>query len=441
MATSHDFLIAPGGQLTGKIRVPGDKSICHRALLLGALAQGATHITNFLESADCLATLRGLQELGIDIKHAGPAAVTIQGLGKKALHAVPGMLDCGNSGTSMRLLAGLLAGQPFESILTGDASLRRRPMLRVIEPLTRMGAVIRSLSGCAPLTIHGRRPLTPLRYAIPIASAQVKSGLLLAGLQAEGETWLTEPAKTRDHTERMLPSFGCAVLRDGEWLGISGGRQLSSADITVPGDLSSAAFFIAAAAGQPDAYILIEAIGINPGRTGVLDVLRAMGADIRLLHERMLGNEPIADIEVRGTKLQGVNIEPDMVPLAIDELPALLIAAASACGITTLNGARELRFKESDRLHALATGLRTLGVEMELWDDGMSVIGRKNFRGGVVDSFGDHRIAMAFALAGLKAHAPLRIRDCRNVDTSFPDFAALACGAGLPITVMQARTL
>lgn len=430
-------MIAPGGRLTGRIRVPGDKSICHRALLLGALATGETHITNFLESADCLATLAALQELGVKMERAESSAVTIQGLGFAGLRSPVRELNCGNSGTSMRLLTGLLAGQPFESVLTGDASLHRRPMLRIIEPLLRMGAVIKSTSGHAPLTVHGQRPLKPLRYAMPLASAQVKSSLLFAGLQAEGETWIKEPATTRDHTERMLGSFGCAILRDGEWLGVYGGRALRAADVTVPGDLSSAAFFMVAAAAQPGAHLIVEGVGINPSRNGVLRLLRDMGADIRLLHEHMLGNEPVADVEVRGGELRGLDIGPEMVPLAIDELPALLIAAALAQGVTTLRGAAELRVKESDRLQAMAMGLRTLGVELQLWDDGLRVTGGDGFQGGEVDSFGDHRIAMAFAMAGLRAHSPIHIRDCRNVDTSFPGFAGLARNAGLPIEVSE----
>ncbi len=437
MATTQDFVIAPGGQLQGRIRVPGDKSICHRALLLGALATGVTHISNFLESTDCLATLDCLRILGVKIERTRPDYLTIEGVGPHGLQVPKHDLDCGNSGTSMRLLAGVLAGQPFESVVTGDVSLRSRPMLRIIEPLTRMGAVIHSSLGRAPLEIHGRRPLTPLRYAIPIASAQVKSSLLLASLQADGETWLMEPAETRDHTERMLQSFGCTVLRDGRWLGVRGGHTLRATDIAVPGDLSSAAFFMVAACGQPGAHIIIEAIGVNPSRKAVLHVLQTMGADIRLLHEHRLGNEPVADVEVRGGNLRGMDIGPDMVPLVIDELPALLVAAASAHGVTTLRGASELRVKESDRLHAMATGLRKLGVEVELWDDGLRVTGREDFQGGVVESFGDHRIAMAFAMAGLKTQSPLRIRDCRNVATSFPGFVELARRAGLCIDVRE----
>ena len=437
MEATQDFIIAPGGRLKGRIRVPGDKSICHRALLLGALAKGVTHIANFLESTDCLATLGCLQMLGVKIERTQSNCVTVDGVGIHGLQVPKHKLDCSNSGTSLRLLAGVLAGQPFESVLSGDASLRSRPMQRIIEPLTRMGAVIHSLSGYAPLAIHGRRPLTRLRYEIPIASAQVKSSLLLAGLQADGETWLMEPAETRDHTERMLQSFGSTVLRDGNWLGICGDNTLRATDITAPGDFSSAAFFMVAASGQPDAHIIIEGIGVNPSRKGMLNVLQAMGADIRLLHGHMLGNEPVADVEVRGGNLRGVDIGPEVVPFVIDELPALLIAASSAHGVTTLRGASELRVKESDRLQAMATGLRTLGVEVDLWDDGIRVTGREDFRGGVVDSFGDHRIAMAFAIAGLRIHSPLRIRDCRNVDTSFPGFADLARIVGLCIDVRE----
>ena len=437
MAALQDFVIAPGGRLAGRIRVPGDKSICHRALLLGALAEGETHITNFLESSDCLATRAALQELGVEIERDEPGTVTVQGLGLSGLRPPVRVLDCGNSGTSIRLLTGLLAGQPFESVLTGDAALRRRPMLRVIEPLTRMGAVINSTLGFAPLAVRGQRPLKSLRHEMSLASAQVKSSLLLAGLQAQGETWIKELATTRDHTERMLLSFGGTVLHDDGWLGICGGKKLRAADITVPGDLSSAAFFMIGAAMQPGAHIILEGVGVNPSRNGVLRLLRAMGADIRLLHEHMLGNEPVADVEVRGGELRGVDIGPEMVSLAIDELPVLLIAAASAHGVSTLRGATELRVKESDRLQAMAVGLGILGVEVELWDDGMRVTGCDSFRGGDVDSFGDHRIAMAFAMASLRAHSPIRIRDCQIVDTSFPGFAGVARSVGLQIEVRE----
>lgn len=441
MANTHDFIVAPGGRLTGNIQIPGDKSICHRALILGAMATGQTQIDNFLESADCLATLGVLQALGVEIKRTGSGKITVHGNGMDALQAPAGCLDCGNSGTSMRLLAGLMAGQPFESVLCGDASLHRRPMQRIIEPLTRMGAIIRGHSSLAPLTINGRRPLMPIRYELPVASAQVKTCLLLAGLQAKGKTWLKEPFKTRDHTERMLPLFGCGILHDGDWFGIEGGQSLDAADIAVPGDLSSAAFFIAAAAAQPGSHVVLESIGINPSREGLLRVLRAMGAHIRLLKERMLGNEPVADIEVHGTSLQAMDIGPDIVPLAIDELPALLIAAASAQGVSSVRGAKELRYKESDRLQAMATGLQSLGVVVELWDDGIQVTGRKCLSGGIVDSFGDHRIAMAFAMAAPQAQSPIHIRNCRNVGTSFPNFAQVARAAGLRMEVRETPCL
>jgi 3-phosphoshikimate 1-carboxyvinyltransferase len=434
-ADHRDFFITPGGRLEGRIRVPGDKSISHRALLLGALAEGATRIANFLESADCLATLAALQQLGVNIESTPPNTVIVHGSGPTGLQTPAATINCSNSGTSMRLLTGMLAGQPFESVLTGDASLRRRPMLRVIEPLMRMGAGIESESGHAPIKVQGQRPLNPLRYEMPMASAQVKSSLLIAGLQAVGETWIKEPATTRDHTERILQSFGCTVLRDAGWLGIRGGSVLHAADIAVPGDLSSAAFFLIGAASSAGSHVVIESVGINPSRDGVLRILRSMGADIRVLRERMLGHEPVADVEVFGGTLQGVEIGAEMVALAIDELPALLVIAATAHGTTTLRGAAELRVKESDRLQAVTAGLRGLGVDVELWDDGMRVKGRSDFPGGQVNSFGDHRVAMAFAMAGLRTTGPLRIRDCRNVDTSFPGFAVMARNAGLPIEV------
>lgn len=429
----HDFLVQPGGSLRGQPRVPGDKSISHRALLLGAIARGETRISNFLESADCLATLNVLRALGVSVEHERPGEVRVSGAGRTGLAAPAVTLDCGNSGTSMRLLSGLLAGQAFTAMLDGDESLRRRPMRRVIEPLTRMGARIESRGDCAPLIVHGRRPLGALRYKLPVASAQVKSAILLAGLYADGEAWLHEPGVSRDHTERMFQCFGCDVLRDDAWLGVRGGEELRAADVNVPCDLSAAAFFLAGAAMTPGAAIRIENVGVNPTRDGVLRLLRRMGAAVELHNMRQLGAEPVADIEVRSSELQGVEIDAGDVPLAIDELPALMVAAAAAHGRTVLRGAGELRVKESDRLTALAEGLRTLGVPVELFVDGMQVTGVRQFRGGAIESFGDHRIAMAFSIAALRAMQPLIIRDCRNVDTSFPDFVAVAREAGLDI--------
>ncbi|MGA9851583.1 MAG: 3-phosphoshikimate 1-carboxyvinyltransferase [Gammaproteobacteria bacterium] len=432
-----DFLVQPGGILRGQLSVPGDKSISHRALLLGAIAAGETRIVNFLESADCLATLMALRALGVRIECGDPGVVRVTGNGLSGLKPPVRDLDCGNSGTSLRLLTGLLAGQPFQSVLTGDVSLRRRPMLRIIEPLSCMGAAIEGQQNHAPLIVHGRRPLRPLRYELPVASAQVKSALLLAGLQADGETWLREPAVSRDHTERMLMTFGCECLSSAGWLGIRGGTPLRAANLTVPADLSSAAFFLAGAAMTPGADVTLENTGVNPSRGGIITLLKEMGADILLQNERMLGNEPVADIRVRGAMLHGIDIPPQMVPLAIDEFPVLMLTAACAKGLTTLRGAGELRVKESDRLQATTDGLRALGVEVELSEDGMSVTGGDEFQGGEVDSRGDHRIAMAFVMAGLRARAPVRIRDCRNVDTSFPGFAALARTLGLGISTEQ----
>lgn len=432
---TRDFLVTPGGKLTGRLRVPGDKSISHRALIFGAIAEGTTHVSGFLESTDCIATRKALQKMGVKIGHdSAGAEMTVQGRGLQAPIAA---LDLGNSGTAMRILCGVLAGQPFSSTLTGDESLRRRPMRRVIEPLVRMGASIDSAQGCAPLTIHGRQGLKPLRYELPVASAQVKSALLLAGLNAEGYTWLREPGTSRDHTERMLDAFGSPCLRADDWLGVHGGTPLKATHVEVPGDLSSAAFFMVGAAIQRDSHLVLEQVGVNPTRTGVITLLRKMGADIRLSHERLAGTEPVADIEIETGTLHGIRITPDQVPLAIDELPALMIAAALARGDTVLEGAAELRVKESDRLQAMADGLRILGVEVELWADGMRLSGVEALSGGEVDSCGDHRIAMAFAIAGLRARAPIRIRDCRNVETSFPGFVAAARASGLELEEVQ----
>lgn len=430
-----DFVVQAGGRLQGRIRVPGDKSISHRALLLAAMAHGESHIVNLLESRDCLATLNALRLLGVRVSRGQAQDVRLLGAGLESLHASLRALDCGNSGTSMRLLSGVLAGQPFATVLDGDDSLRRRPMQRVIEPLSQMGARFESHGGCAPLTVHGQRPLTARRHVLPVASAQVKSAILLAGLQASGETWVREPAPSRDHTERMLQTMGCQVLRDGPWLGVRGGSALHAVDITVPGDLSSAAFFLVGAAICPGSRVVVESVGVNPTRDGVLRLLRRMGAEIHLLNPHKLGSEPAADIEVQGGHLQGIEISAADVPLAIDELPVLMVAAALAQGQTTMRGAAELRVKESDRLAALAAGLQTLGVPVELFDDGLQLTGIGEFKGGEIDSCGDHRIAMSFAVAALRAVKPLCVRNCRNVDTSFPGFAAVAHGAGLNLRV------
>jgi len=434
-----DYRVAPGGQLKGRLRVPGDKSISHRALLLGAVAEGTTRIEGFLNGADCLATLAALRAMGVQVETPAPTSVTVHGRGMEGLQAPPAPLDLGNSGTAMRLMTGLLAGQSFTSMLMGDASLSRRPMKRIIEPLTRMGAVIESHDGKAPLTIRGRRPLAPIRYPMPIASAQVKSALLLAGLYAGGYTWIKEPGPSRDHTERMLAAFGQECLWEDAWVGIHGGGPLKATSVEVPGDLSSAALFLAAAAMCPGSELVLENVGVNPTRDGVIHLLRGMGADIRLSRPRERGEEPVADVEVRGGELHGIDIGAEMVALAIDDIPAVLVAAAAAKGVTRVQGAAELRMKESDRLQAMHAGLSALGVPVELSRDGIAVTGVEHFRGGVVQSHGDHRIAMAFALAALKADGPLTILDCANVDTSFPGFVEAAAAAGLQISLGGGR--
>jgi 3-phosphoshikimate 1-carboxyvinyltransferase len=432
--TTLTFLAAPGGALRGRLCLPGDKSISHRAIMLGALAEGVTTMTGFLEGEDCLATLRAFRAMGARIDGPERGRVTVYGVGLHGLRAPPGPLDMGNSGTSMRLMSGILAGQAFDTVLTGDASLTRRPMRRVTEPLTRMGARIETTeTGSAPLRIRGGRRLTGIDYLLPMASAQVKSCLLLAGLYAEGTTRVTEPAPTRDHTERMLAGFGYALEREGErTVALTGGGRLVGTVIDVPADISSAAFFLVGASLAPGSDLVLEHVGINPTRTGVIDILRLMGADIELRHPRLAGGEPVADLRVRHAPLHGIRIPETLVPLAIDEFPALFVAAACAEGVTVLTGAGELRVKESDRIQVMTDGLTALGVAAEPTPDGLVIRGGA-LAGGTVDSRGDHRVAMSFAMAALRADGPIAIRDCANVNTSFPGFVALARTAGLTI--------
>ncbi len=434
------FLIEPteAAALHGRLRVPGDKSISHRSIMLGALAEGETRISGFLEGADALATLAAFRRMGVEI--AGPSAgeVRVKGVGIRGLQAPDGPLDMGNSGTSMRLLAGLLAGQSFPVTLIGDASLTRRPMRRVTEPLGLMGARIQtSEGGTAPLLIEPAGALAGIAYPMPVASAQVKSSLLLAGLYAAGETCVSQPAPTRDHTERMLTGFGYSVRRTANRVCLTGGGRLTGCRLQVPADISSAAFFLVGASIAPGSDLVLEGVGINPTRAGVINILRAMGADIELLDRRTAGGEPVADIRVRHAPLRGIVIAPDQVPLAIDEFPALFIAAACAAGETLLTGAEELRVKESDRIQVMADGLAALGVAAEPRPDGIRITGGP-IGSGTVDAHGDHRIAMAFAMAGLRAGGPIEVLDCANVETSFPGFAALAAGAGLPIREVSA---
>ena len=439
MAARLDYALTPGGTLQGSLRVPGDKSISHRALMLGAIAEGDTEIEGFLDGADCLATLAAMRALGVEVENVSPARLKVHGRGLYGLRAPTAPLDCGNAGTAMRLLMGLLAGQGFEATLVGDESLSRRPMKRVIHPLMAMGASIESRNGLAPITLHAVKPLEPARHVLNVASAQVKSAILLAGLYAGGYTWLKEPGLSRDHTERMLRSFGVNLLRESGWLGIHGDETLRATRVEVPADLSSAAFFLAGAAMCPGSDLSMEGVGVNATRDGVIRILRLMGAHIEIRHSRLGGTEPAADIHVKGGRLRGIDITPELVTLAIDDIPAILVAAACAEGVTRVHGAAELRVKESDRLQAMQTGLQTLGVTVESTADGIQVTGVKHLHGGDIQSFGDHRIAMAFAMAGLRAESPITIRDCANVDTSFPGFVALARQAGLQITEHQAQ--
>lgn len=427
------YQVQPGGSVTGELRVPGDKSISHRSIMLGSLAEGVTEVEGFLEGEDALATLQAFRDMGVVIEGPVNGRVKIHGVGLHGLKQPPGPLYVGNSGTSMRLLSGLLAGQAFDSELTGDESLSKRPMNRVANPLRDMGADIETAEGgMPPIKIKGGTPLKGIDYKMPMASAQVKSCVLLAGLYAEGETQTTEPAPTRDHTERMLSGFGYSVNRSGAKASLQSGGKLSATRIEVPADISSATFFMVAAAIAPGSDVTLTHVGINPTRDGVINILKLMGADITLENQREVGGEPVADIRVKYAPLKGINIPEDQVPLAIDEFPALFVAAACAEGKTVLTGAQELRVKESDRIQVMADGLQILGVKAEPTDDGIVIEGGP-FGGGEVESHGDHRIAMSFTVAALRASGAITINNCANVATSFPGFVELAQKAGISI--------
>ena len=437
------FVTQPGGgPVTGQIRVPGDKSISHRSIMLGALAEGVTRVKGFLEGEDALATLQTFRDLGVLIEGPHHGEVIIHGVGINGLKKPQGPLYLGNSGTSMRLLAGILAAQPFDTELTGDASLSKRPMGRVADPLRLMGAQIETAEGGRPpLKIKASQGLKAIDYDLPMASAQVKSCLLLAGLWAEGQTCVTEPAPTRDHTERMLQGFGYPVEREGAKACVRGGGQLRATAIDVPSDISSATFFMVAAAISPGSDLTLAHVGINPTRDGVIHILRLMGADITLSNEAEVGGEPVADIRVRYAPLKGIEIPQDLVPLAIDEFPALFVAAACVQGQTRLRGAEELRVKESDRIQVMADGLVALGVECVVVEDGIDIQGKGEapqvFGSATLVCHHDHRIAMSFAVAGLRASGQIRIEDCATVNTSFPGFADLASSVGLKLDVIS----
>lgn len=429
------FIVQSGGKLTGRIRVPGDKSISHRSIMLGSLAEGTTQVSGFLQGEDCLCTLQAFRNMGVQIE--GPSddgKVTIQGVGLQGLKAPSTDLDMGNSGTSMRLMSGLMSGQAFDVCMTGDSSLSKRPMKRVTVPLAQMGARIDATAqGTPPLRVHGGSPLKGIHYDMPMASAQVKSALLLAGLYAEGETSVTEPAPTRDHTERMLRGFGYTVKTEGNRISLVGGGKLTATAIDVPSDISSAAFFMVGASIAAGSDLIIEHVGMNPTRTGVIDILRLMGANLELLNPREVGGEPVADIRVRSAALKGIRIPEALVPLAIDEFPVLFVAAACADGETVLTGAEELRVKESDRIQVMADGLIACGIKAQPTPDGIIIQGGA-MKGGVITSHNDHRIAMSFSIAGLRASTPMLINDCATVNTSFPGFVKLAQQAGLGIS-------
>ncbi len=424
----QSLTVQPAKAVRGEIAVPGDKSISHRSIMLGSIARGTTTVRGFLRGEDNLSTLNAFRAMGVAVEDDGET-LRIEGKGLHGLAEPSDVLDCGNSGTSMRLMTGLLAGQRFFSVLTGDRYLRNRPMKRVIEPLSRMGASIFGRAGGdrAPLAIVGRE-LAGIDHASPVASAQVKSALMLAGLYASGATTITEPHLSRDHSERMLRYFGGDVESFAGGVTVRGGRELQGRDIVVPGDISSAAFFMVAALIVPGSELLIRGVGVNPTRTGILDILTAMGGAIELLDCREVSGEPVADILVRSSRLRGIEIGGDLVPRAIDEFPVICVAAAFAEGTTVIKEARELRVKETDRIAAMAANLRKAGASVTETEDGMVIEGQERLSGGTFESFGDHRIAMSMLVAGLAAEGETTVSDLECIATSFPNFADLLAG-------------
>ncbi len=429
---SSRFRVRLGGAISGRLIVPGDKSISHRALMLGAIADGETKIHGFLQGEDTLATARAFQQMGVKIDNDG-SLVRIKGVGLKGLRESNIPIDLGNSGTSVRLMTGLLAGQTFNTKLVGDASLMTRPMRRIINPLRAMNAELEcSDKGTLPIKISGGHHLKGIEYELPVASAQLKSCLLLAGLYAEGNTTIIENQATRDHTERMLSAFSHPATIDENRISISKANKLIGTDIYIPADFSSAAFFIVAATITPGSDVVLENVGVNPTRNAMLKIMELMGADIELENKREQSGEPVADIHIKGSKLHGINIPEELVPVAIDEFPVIMVAASCAKGETRLSGAAELRVKESDRIQSMLDGFIATGLQAEDTEDGMIIQGGE-FHGGVVNSHGDHRIAMAFAVAGLVSKEPIVVNDCENVATSFPGFVELAQKAGMDI--------
>jgi 3-phosphoshikimate 1-carboxyvinyltransferase len=435
------FEARPTREVSGALRVPGDKSVSHRALMLAGISDGTSEVTGFLASEDCLATLAAMRALGVRIEQPSATHVRVHGVGMHGLKGAGRDLDMGNAGTAMRLFTGLLAAQPFESRLVGDASLMKRPMERVAKPLREMGADVRTANGTPPVAIGAAGRLRGIDYHMPMASAQVKSAILLAALYAEGPTTVTAPAVSRDHSERMLAGCGVDVEVNGLQVMLRPPTRLSSFALEVPGDFSSAAFFIVAGLlGAGSEGLLIGNVGMNPTRSGLLEILKRMGAQIEIKNARDSGKEPVADLLVRRSQLHGIAVPVDLVPLAIDEFPILFIAAACAEGETVVSGAEELRVKESDRIAAMSAGFISLGVSHQVLADGMRIQGRAEgpaFGGGRVDSLGDHRIAMCFAIASLRAGAPILIGDVANVATSFPGFLPMARSVGLDLAAAE----
>ncbi|MBJ7515809.1 MAG: 3-phosphoshikimate 1-carboxyvinyltransferase [Stenotrophomonas sp.] len=435
MSNAQHWIARKGQPLQGSLVIPGDKSVSHRAVMFAALADGTSTIDGFLEGEDTRATARIFSQMGARMETPSPSRRVVHGVGIDGLQAPDGELDCGNAGTGMRLIAGVLAGQAFDSVLIGDESLSRRPMRRVTGPLAQMGARIDTQDdGTPPLHVHGGQPLKGIDFASPVASAQVKSAVLLAGLYAEGETSVVEPHPTRDYTERMLAAFGVEIDYSPGKARLRGGQRLRATDIVVPADFSSAAFFLVAASIIPGSELRLQQVGLNPRRTGLLHALRLMGADITEENPAEQGGEPVADLVVRYAPLKGAQIPEALVPDMIDEFPVLFVAAAAAEGNTVVTGAAELRVKESDRLAAMATGLRTLGVQVDETEDGATLHGGAVLGSGTIESHGDHRIAMAFAIAGQLTDGEVRINDVANVATSFPGFDSLASNAGFGLT-------
>ncbi len=427
-----NFRIEPSNSIIGKVNIPGDKSISHRAIILAAIADGESRIKNFLQGEDTLATIRVFQKMGVNIKNDGDIII-VKGVGLHGLRAENPTLDFGNSGTSVRLLSGLLSAQNFSSQLIGDESLMKRPMFRIINPLQKMNAKINCTNlGTLPIKIEGGQKIEGIEYELPIFSAQLKSCLLLAGLYAKGTTKIIENMATRDHTERMLANFSHSVIKKGNQISIKKANRLIGCEIIVPGDFSSAAYFIVAAILTPNSNIIIENVGVNPTRNAMIKIMKLMGADVELKNERLESGEPVATIYAKTSKLIGIDIPEELVPVAIDELPIILVAAACAKGKTKLSGAAELRVKESDRLQSMLDGFISLGIKAKALEDGMIIEGGQ-YNGGVINSNDDHRIAMAFSIAGIIAKAPIIINSCKNVATSFPEFVDTAKHLGMNI--------